>query len=88
MENHISVFVDDSRKFVTTIQRTHSNSPELCKLLRYAAQSREHLLITSNGKLNPSKFVFYILQWLFQPDGTSKVENAPVLKIPITLSDY
>ena len=34
---HMSVFVDDSRHFVTTIQRTHSNSPELFKFLQHAA---------------------------------------------------
>ena len=44
-ETHMSVFVNDSRNFVTTTQITHSNSPELCKLLQYAAQSWEYLWV-------------------------------------------
>ena len=86
-ETYMLVFVDDSRNFVTTKQRTHSNSPELCNLLQHAAQSWEHILSTSEGKLNPAKCVFYILQWTFQPDGTSKVDNTSVFRIPITSSD-
>ena len=81
------VFVDDSRNFVTTKQRTHSNSTELCNLLRHASQSQEHLLSTSGGKLNPSKCVFYIIQQTFQPDGTSKVDNTSVFRIPKTSSE-
>ena len=84
---HVSIFVDDSRNFVTTIQRTHSNSLELYKLLQYATQSWEHLLSTSGGQLNPLKCVFSILQWLFQPDGTSKVDNTPAFQILITSSE-
>ena len=61
-ETHMSVFIEDSRKFVTTTQRTNSNSLELCKLLQHTAQSWEHLMSTSGGKLNPSRCVFYILQ--------------------------
>ena len=38
-ETHMSVFVEDLRTFITTLQRTHSNSPELCKLLQHASQS-------------------------------------------------
>ena len=83
----MSVFVGDSRNFVTTIQRTHSNSQELCQLLQHAAQSWEHLLSTSGGKLNPSKCILYILQWLFQPDRTSKVDNTSAFQIPFTSSE-
>ena len=35
-ETHMSVFVDDSKNFVTTKQRTHSNSPALYTLLQHA----------------------------------------------------
>ena len=84
---HKAVFVDDLRNFVTTIQRTHSNTRELCELLQHTDQSWEHLLSTSGRKLNPSKRVFYILQWLFQPDGTSKVDNTSASQIPITSSE-
>ena len=86
-KSHMSVFVDDSRNFVTAKERTNSKSPELCKLLQHAAQSWEHLLSTSGGKLNPSKCVFYILQWTFQPDGTSMVDNTSAFKISITSSE-
>ena len=86
-ETHMSVFVDNSRNFVTTKQRTYSNSPKLCNLLQHAIQSWEHLLSTSGGKLNPSKCVFYILQCTFQPDGTSKVDNTSVFRIPITSAE-
>ena len=35
----------------------------------------------------PIKMRLYILQWLFQPDGTSKVENTSEFQIPIISSE-
>ena len=86
-ETHMPVFVDGSRNFVTTLQRRHSNSPELCKLLQHAAKSWEYLHSILGGKLNPSTCVFYILQWSFQPNGTSNVDNTSGFQILITSSE-
>ena len=58
----MSGFVDDTRNFVTVPTKSNQSSLELCKLLQHAAQSWEHLLSTSGGKVNPYKCVFYILQ--------------------------
>ena len=49
----MSEFVNDARNFVTVPNKSHKNSPELCKLLQHDAQSWERLLGTSGGKINP-----------------------------------
>ena len=73
LKTHMSGFVDDTRNSVIVSNKSHQNSPKLCKLLQHTAQSWDHLLSTSGGKLNSSKCVFCIIQWSFNSNGTSNI---------------
>ena len=57
---HMSGFIDDARNFVNLPTR-EENVIDLCTKLHDAAQSWEHLLIISGGKLNTEKCAIYIL---------------------------
>ena len=70
----MSGFVDDTQNFFTLFKKNHTNSLEFCKLLQYAIQSREHLLCSSGSKLNPSKYVFYIIQLSFDSNSVSNID--------------
>ena len=78
-EKVIIGFVNDKRQYANDWQNnsllTASNK------LRSAAQSWEHLLSTSDGKLELTKYAWYCISWTFNPDVTLKMSNNTSYKI-------
>ena len=79
MEKVIIGFVDDTRQYAndwnTNSLLTASTN------LRKAAQSWEHLLHTSGGKLELTKCAWYCISWQLNPDGTPSMSNNTSYKI-------
>ena len=78
-EKIIIDFVDDKRQYAndwhTNSLLTASND------LKSAAQSWEHLLHTSGGKLELTKCAWYCISWQFNTDGTPQMSNNTSYKI-------
>ena len=71
--------VDDKRQYAN--DRQNNSLLVAFNKLRAVAQSLEHLLYTSGGKLELTKCAWYCISWTFNPDGTPKMSNNTSYKI-------
>ena len=66
-------FIDDKRQYAN--DWNNSNLTNALNKLQHAAQTWEHLLFTSGGKLEIDKCEAYIMSWQFNEDGIPKIIN-------------
>ena len=68
--------VDDKRIFINTASTGVQDTNIAIKYLQQASQYWQYLLYTTGGKLQYSKFVFYVIKWKFKNDEiTTMNEN-------------
>ena len=83
LEKHILGFVDDKRQYSN--DWNEHKIATITTQLKHAAQSWEHLLYTTGGKLEISKYGTYIMEWTFHDDG--RVILAPMSDVePFTIT--
>ena len=75
LTKHILGFVDDKRQYSNDWKEI--NLSKIIKQLKHAAQSWEHLLYTTCGKLEISKYGIYIMGWIFHDDGRVILATKP-----------
>ena len=80
----ITGFVDDLRKYSNDWE---NNNPQVVlNKLKVLAQTWEHLLFVSGGKVELDKCALYTIQWMFSEDGIAKLKNKSNEKLSIKSS--
>ena len=70
---HINGYVDDKRQY--TNECNNSKLSTVLNKMHPAAQTWEHLLLTSGGKLEIDKCAAFIISWKFTEDGIQIIIN-------------
>jgi hypothetical protein len=74
IQRFIDGFVDDTTTWCNRFMSIMANDSETIKAdLKRTAQWWEELLHSTGGQLELSKCFYYIIQWIFEPDGSARL---------------
>ena len=83
LTKHILGFVDDKRQYSNDWNK--NKLATIITQFKHAAQSWEHLLYTTGGKIEISKCGIYIMEWTFYDDGRVILATMPDIE-PFTIT--